>query len=156
VHVGRALVKGARPLHSNRKPPLMILQRLRSDEKGQTATEFALVLPVFCLLLFGIIQFGIIFRDYVTLTDAVRAGARTAAVSRLESAPGAVVEASVRRSATGIDKPCSAPGLCVTVNATWQRGQDVTVEATYPYEINLLGFVAATGVLTSRTTERVE
>ena len=134
----------------------MIFQRLRSDEKGQTATEFALVLPVFCLLLFGIIQFGIIFRDYVTLTDAVRAGARTAAVSRLESSPVAVVEASVRNSATGIDKPCSTPGLCVTVSSTWQRGQDVTVEATYPYEINLLGFVAATGVLTSRTTERVE
>ena len=59
------------------------------------------MLPVFCLLLFGIIQFGIIFRDYVTLTDAVRAGARTAAVSRLEPSPAAVVEASVRTSATG-------------------------------------------------------
>jgi len=135
----------------------MILQRLRSDEKGQTATEFALVLPVFCLLLFGIIQFGIIFKNYVTLTDAVRAGARTAAVSRLETSPETMVEAAVRNSATGIDKPCSAPGLCVTVSATaWERGEDVTVEATYPYEINLLGFVAATGVLTSTTTERVE
>jgi Flp pilus assembly protein TadG len=156
VHVGRAFARRSARSTSNRKPPLMILQRLRSDEKGQTATEFALVLPVFCLLLFGIIQFGIIFKNYVTLTDAVRAGARTAAVSRLEGSPVAVVEASVRKSATGIDKPCSTPGLCVTVSGTWQRGQDVTVEATYPYEINLLGFVAATGVLTSTTTERVE
>jgi len=40
--------------------------------------------------------------------------------------------------------------------SAWERGQDVTVEAKYPYEINLLGFVAATGFLTSTTTERVE
>ncbi|MEJ7569950.1 MAG: TadE family protein [Gaiellaceae bacterium] len=134
----------------------MLSRKLRS-ENGQTATELALVLPVFCLLLFGVIQFGIVFKNYVTLTDAVRAGARTAAVSRLESQKEAVVEAAVRNSASGIDEPCSATGLCVTVSApAWERGQDVTVEAKYPYEINLLGFVAAKGFLTSTTTERVE
>ena len=136
----------------------MISRRLRSDEKGQTATELALVLPIFCLLLFGVIQFGILFKNYVTLTDAVRAGARTAAVSRLESSREAVVEAAVRKSASGLDEPCAATtGLCVTVTApVWERGKDVKVEAKYPYEINLLGFVAAKGFLTSTTTERVE
>jgi Flp pilus assembly protein TadG len=137
-----------------------ITRRHRSitDEEGQTATELALVLPVFCLLLFGVIQFGILFKNYVTLTDAVRAGARTAAVSRLEDKPTEVVEAAVRRSASGLDQPCTAEtGLCVSVAAdAWERGEDVTVEAKYPYEINLLGFVAAKGQLTSKTTERVE
>ena len=38
-------------------------------------TEFALVLPLLALLLFGVIQFGVFFHQYVTLTDAVRAGA---------------------------------------------------------------------------------
>lgn len=129
-----------------------------TEERGQTATELALVLPVFCLLLFGIIQFGILFKNYVTLTDAARAGARTAAVSRLEEDRTAVVEAAVRRSASGLDEPCTADsGLCVSVTApAWERGEDVTVEAKYPYEINLLGFVAAEGYLTSATTERVE
>jgi hypothetical protein len=32
----------------------------------------------------------------------------------------------------------------------------VTVEASYPYSINLLGIVVASGDLTSSTTERVE
>ncbi|MGH3115221.1 MAG: TadE family protein, partial [Gaiellaceae bacterium] len=45
-------------------------------QQGQTMTEFALVLPLLALLLFGVIQFGIVFHQYVTLTDAVRAGAR--------------------------------------------------------------------------------
>ena len=44
-------------------------------------TEFALVLPILALLLFGIVQFGLVFNNYLTLTDAVRSGARKAAVS---------------------------------------------------------------------------
>ncbi len=136
----------------------MKISEVQHDEKGQTATELALVLPVFCLLLFGVIQFGILFKNYVTLTDAVRAGARTAAVSRLQAQPEQVVEAAVRKSASGLDEPCTATtGLCVSVAATaWEHGADVSVEAKYPYEINLLGFVAAKGRLTSKTTERVE
>ena len=39
-------------------------------------TEFALVLPVLAMLLFAVIQFGIVFNNYVTLTDATRAGAQ--------------------------------------------------------------------------------
>ena len=51
-------------------------------QNGQTMTEFALVLPLLALLLFGVIQFGIAFNNYITLTDAVRAGARKGAVAR--------------------------------------------------------------------------
>ncbi|HWN20971.1 MAG TPA: TadE family protein [Gaiellaceae bacterium] len=128
-------------------------RRLHYEEKGQTATELALVLPVFCLLLFGIIQFGILFNNYVTLTDAVRAGARTAAVSRHEPSPAAAAEARVRSAAGDLDDAA----LDVNVTATaWEHGEDVTVEAKYPYSINLLGWVAADGFLTSTTTERVE
>ena len=35
------------------------------SERGQAMTEFALVLPVLALLLFAIIQFGIVFHNYV-------------------------------------------------------------------------------------------
>jgi Flp pilus assembly protein TadG len=126
--------------------------RIRHEEKGQTATEFALVLPVFCVLLFGIIQFGIIFNNYVTVTDAVRAGARKAAVSRLESNPCGVAETAVRKAAGGLNQS----QLAYSCASSWQPGTDVTVEASYPYEINLLGFVPMSGRLTSKTTERVE
>ena len=132
--------------------------RIRHDEKGQTATEFAIVLPIFFLLIFAVIQFGIVFNNYITLTDAVRAGARTAAVSRHEPSPkGAAAEARVRSAADSLDQDCAGTtGLCVSVDGTWEHGEDVTVEASYPYAINLLGWVAASGRLTSATTERVE
>ena len=50
-------------------------QERTSDERGQTLVEFAALLPVLCLLLFGIIQFGVVFHDYLTVTTH-RASAR--------------------------------------------------------------------------------
>ena len=49
-------------------------------------TELAIVLPILCLLLFGIIQFGILYNNYVTVTDAraqVRARRRSAGTGSL-------------------------------------------------------------------------
>jgi Flp pilus assembly protein TadG len=118
--------------------------------------EFTLVLPVLAILLFGVIQFGIAFNNYLAVTDAVRAGARQAAVSRYLPAGQreAKVKAKVYASADGLD----TSKLKVTVSASggWEPGTDVTVSASYPYSINLLGKVVKDGVLTSKTTERVE
>jgi Flp pilus assembly protein TadG len=123
------------------------------NERGQTMVEFALVVPILCVVLFGIMQFGALYNDYVTLTDASRVGARKATVSKYEVNPEAAAEAAARNSAKGLDPD----KLGVLVSATgWERGQSVTVVATYPYEIDLLGFVVASGDLTSETTERVE
>jgi Flp pilus assembly protein TadG len=129
-------------------------RRLTHNEQGQTMVEFALVLPVICLLLFGVIQFGILYKDYVTITDAARAGARKAAVSRLESSPEGVTEAKVRAAAADLDQAKLA--VAVVASPAWEHGADVTVEAKYPYEVNLLGLVVASGQLKSTTTERVE
>ena len=44
----------------------------------------------------------------------------------------------------------------VSVSSTWVQGDDVTVTATYLYDISLLGVVVKSGSLTASTTERVE
>ncbi len=44
--------------------------------------EFALVLPVLLIVLLAIMKFGLLFENYLTLTDAVRSGARTLAIGR--------------------------------------------------------------------------
>lgn len=115
-------------------------------------TEFAIVLPVLALLLFAILQFGILFNNYVTLTDAVRAGARTAAVSRHQSNPCAAAEAKVRQAADTLDDA----RLTVGCSSSWSPGSDVTITGSYPYEVDLLGFVLVSGNLRTSTTERVE
>lgn len=117
--------------------------------------EFVLVIPVLLVILFGVIQFGVLYNNYVTLTDATRAGARKAAVSRLETNPVGVTRAKVRASASGLALD-DADIDVVVAGGVWEHGRDVTVAARYPYEIDLLGFVVAAGDLESTTTERVE
>jgi Flp pilus assembly protein TadG len=122
------------------------------SERGQSLTEFALALPILALLLFAVIQFGIVFNDYVTLTDATRAGARKGAVARQLTDPTGAAVSAVRSSAADLDQG----DLNVNVSSSWQPGTDVSVTATYPYSISLLGLVVKSGQLSSTTTERVE
>ena len=104
--------------------------------------EFALVIPILCVVLFGILQFGAIYNDYVTLTDAARVGARKAATSRHEANPAGAANTAARNAATGLD----SAKLTFTVTATaWEHGETVTVEGKYPYSVNLLGFVVGVG-----------
>ena len=115
-------------------------------------TEFALVLPILAFLLFAVIQFGIVFNNYITLTDATRAGARKAAVSRRDSNPVATCIAAIRTSASNLTQSDLKPDC----QSSWAPGEDVVVTAKYPYSISLLGLFSRSGDLKSTTTERVE
>jgi Flp pilus assembly protein TadG len=122
------------------------------NQQGQAMTEFALVMPLLLFLLLAIIQFGIVFNNYITLTDAVRAGARKGAVARRLPQPASAVETQVRNAATDL----KSSDVQVTVSSTWDAGSDVTVTASYPYDIKVLGLVVKSGRLHSTVTERVE
>ena len=130
--------------------------RLRNED-GQAIIEFALVLPILMAILLGIIQFGIIFNNYITLTDATRAGARKAAVSRFLNDNGAAAKIAVEDSAQGLDHSVLDPTISVTAAPDWATaGNQVTVTASYPYSINILGWTIKAGNLTSTTRERLE
>jgi Flp pilus assembly protein TadG len=47
-------------------------------QRGQSLVEFALILPVFLMLLLGLVEFGFVFAHYQGLEYATREGARTA------------------------------------------------------------------------------
>ena len=117
-------------------------------------TEFALVLPILALLLFSVIQFGLVFNHYLTLTDAVRAGARKAAVGRHLADPQGSATTAVRDAATDLRQ--SDLNVSVSVNPDWTPGAEATVAADYPYSISLLGVVIQSGRMHSTTKERVE
>jgi|SRR6476469_7071380 len=133
-----------------------LLNRLRSDS-GQAITEFALILPLLMVLILGIVQFGIVFNNYITLTDATRAGARQAVVARFAHDNGASAKQVVLDSAQGLDQTVLSPTVTVTADPDWDTsGGTVTVSASYPYSINLLGWTVTAGNLTSTTKERLE
>jgi hypothetical protein len=51
----------------------------RTDEHGQSLVEFALMVPVMLLILFGMMEFGFVFSHHLTLEYATREGARLGA-----------------------------------------------------------------------------
>jgi Flp pilus assembly protein TadG len=128
------------------------MTRIR-NERGQTMVELAMVLPMLLVLLLGIFQFGVAFNNYITLTDAVRAGARKAAVSRGAANPVADCVNEVLAAKGGLD-PAKLGGP--TCTSSWTSGSDVTVTANYPYSISLLNWVIVSGRFSSTMKERVE
>jgi Flp pilus assembly protein TadG len=50
------------------------------SQKGAAAVEFAIVLPLLVLLLFGIIEFSTVYYDQAVITNASREGARAGIV----------------------------------------------------------------------------
>lgn len=123
------------------------------NERGQTLTELALVLPILVVLVLAIAQFGVAFNNYVTLTDAARAAARKGAVSRQAGQSGACQAAGY---AAGADLKNPGTDFVLTCSSSWSQGSDVTVTASYPYSISLLGWVVSSGRLNTTMKERVE
>src|SRR6476469_2249505 len=54
----------------------------RRSERGAAAVEFALVMPILFLLIFGIIDYVMLFFDSIGLRQGAREGARQAVVQR--------------------------------------------------------------------------
>ena len=101
-------------------------------EEGAAAVEFALIVGVLALLIFGMLQFGLAFFQLQNLRAATREGARIGAVdgtvadiqARVQSASGlsaplgssVYVKSVTGGSATTVSNPTTQP--CATVNGT--------------------------------------
>ena len=53
-------------------------------QEGASAVEFAIILPLLLILVFGIIEFSILFYDKAMITNASREGAREGIVYRYD------------------------------------------------------------------------
>lgn len=98
----------------------------RHDERGSAAVEFALVLPLLLLLIFGIIDFGRALNVQITLSAAAREGARWAALGQ------SGVPARVATAAPGIPAPTTTVTACPTNPPI---GTNATVVATSSYTL---------------------
>jgi Flp pilus assembly protein TadG len=58
--------------------------RTHRDESGASLIEFALVLPIFALMLFAMIDLGLSFQSLISLRNGVNAGARMASVDQTD------------------------------------------------------------------------
>jgi Flp pilus assembly protein TadG len=138
------------------------MSRIKKERRGQAMVEFALVAPVFFLLLFAIIEGGRFVFYYEMLNGATREGARYAIIHGSNAADGcpsgppatgstscdptaAKVKEAVRKAALGLAGtgdfsaldvfycPAAAPKPCGADELTNARGNPVTVRAAYSY-----------------------
>ncbi len=120
--------------------------RTVNREKGASAVEFALVLPVLMLVLFGIIEFGFILYDKAVITNASREGARKGIAFR-QDATGilAVSETEITSTVAGytgtylvsLGSVLPAPVTNVSGNCSIANSA-LTVTVSYPYTFLVL------------------
>lgn len=67
----------------------------RNRQSGAAVVEFALVLPVLFLVLFGAAQFGMLMNNYLMLTDAASVGAHLLASERGYATPYSDTESAI-------------------------------------------------------------
>ena len=127
-------------------------QRRRPRTRGQALVEFALVIPIFLLMLAGMIDFGLGLYSYMTINNAARDGARLGATACSAVACTDPITARVGVAAGGLDPtvtvvcshetapnvtvavPCS-PKLVSPPTAGVQKGDSITVTADYTYHM---------------------
>lgn len=78
------------------------MQRARDGERGSAIIEAALATPLFFLLLFGVMEIGLLFRTDLTTTHASRDGARAASVYGREAETDFLVLQTIRHAAGAI------------------------------------------------------
>jgi Flp pilus assembly protein TadG len=124
--------------------------------RGASAVEFAIVAPVFFLVVLGIIEFGRMVMVQQVITNAAREGARIAV---LDSATPARVTQRVNDYLTA----ASLRGATITMTpnppASATFDQPVTVEVRLPFSaVSALSrpFMSSGTVLTARSVMRRE
>lgn len=125
------------------------------DDSGATAVEFALVLPIFVVLVFGIISFGFLYTNWTALEGGAREGARYMAIHSY-SDPAAATEAANRARAAAT-LPCTAPGPCTAVPdppRCTAAASDITYRMSAPVELNIPFVTSQTFNLTAEAVMR--
>jgi Flp pilus assembly protein TadG len=102
-------------------------RRATYTERGAAAVEFAFVLPILLLLVFGIIEFGRGYNVKVELTGGVREGARELA---LGGSPAEVRQA-VRDAAPGLDPAIADGDFTITPCPPGGADGNATVRVRY-------------------------
>lgn len=137
-----------------------LLRHRRRSERGAALVEFALVVPIFILLVMGTIDFANAFNDYNSVRQGVREGARQVVVAKWDSTgcsgSSAAKVACLTKQRIGLD--AARTRVKVVVEGPYEPGEDVTVCAMYQAKsiTGMFSVMLNSKALTSRITMRIE
>jgi Flp pilus assembly protein TadG len=123
-------------------------KRLLKKSRGASAVEFAIILPLLVLLVFGIIELSLALYDQAMITNASREGARVGIVYRIPAVTDAEISNVVNNylgthlvTFGGKRSPSSNPITGATVIVTRagvSPGGDLRVRVGYTYSFLVL------------------
>ena len=125
----------------------IVARKLCKGRAGQALVEFALVVPIFLLLVIGVIEFGRAWNLQQTITDAAREGARravvfdpTLTVAEVQTAVKAKIQAAGFDStqATIVWQDCTAACTALADFNALNRGDVLNVQVRMPYRFIFL------------------
>lgn len=134
-------------------------ERRAHGERGASLVEFALVLPLVLMLLFGIIEFAATYNNSISVRNGTREGARMAVVNDVsgDAACGAGATAIVCKTKERIGLDASKTKVGIRLDGS-SIGDTVTVCASYP-AFNITGIMEpflGGKTVTSSVTMRLE
>lgn len=127
-----------------------LFRRLRKDERGQGLVELAIIMPVFLLMVLGMIDLARAWNAKQVITDAAREAARRGVVDNPVVSEAYVVSvaeqaitnagydpATATISTSGVDDPTDTP---------------LQVDISMPYTFNFMSlFMGSAGTITLET-----
>ncbi len=148
----------------------LIGSRRKKGEKGQALVEFALLVPIFLILMFAIVDFGMGFYSWITVTNSAREGARLGAVHPPLDVPASPCFGKVSLEECIRDRVFETAGLpnedtnldVVVEGEELPSGQSVVVQVDYRYGLmtplaSLIGnLIGSTLNLSSTADMRLE
>lgn len=127
-------------------------------DRGASAVEFALLVPVLVLLLLGILQYGVWFTDSIGLRHGAREAARSAAVKQFDGCAGADAAAKtacLAKERSGVLAKDVHARVLVRSN-DWTEGGRLTVCLMAEEQGFGFGPLPGDGVLRTKAISRIE
>jgi hypothetical protein len=103
-----------------------------TSDRGAAAIEFALLLPLLLLIVFGMIDFGRAINAQITLTQAAREGARALALGQ-STYQARAQAAAIGLSAVTVTELPDSLGVTGCPAGSAQAGDDAVVKVTYRF-----------------------
>jgi Flp pilus assembly protein TadG len=126
-----------------------MLKRFRR-ERGQDLAEYAVVMPVLLVLIFGIAQFALVMLAYSTVGDAARQGARTGLVGDNADYPD-----RIRAAVYKVTDAAGLPRARLTVTPV-KAGTTIVVTVTYNMQLIVSFFGPTSVTLRAVSTKLIE
>jgi Flp pilus assembly protein TadG len=131
--------------------------RRLADTRGQAMVEFAFVLPILVLLTIAAVEFGIVIKDWINVTDTARIAGRAAATSRFSNGTGCTNVRSAVDAAMRAQGFSPSDAQVTPSDPSCRPGTQVKVIVTRPWSVSIpLLPLSQSGNLSSTVTENVE